>query len=132
MWLELIEDSLDGKLEENKFSAQKFKEILDAIYQPKIDPALLAEIKDEAAWEDVKREERKEGFEEGIQRGLEHGLQTGLQKGLEQGLQQGLEQGEKRKAIETARKMLGKGFCLEEVADLIGLTVNDLTLILEE
>ncbi|WP_062154218.1 PD-(D/E)XK nuclease family transposase [Beggiatoa leptomitoformis] len=35
-WLELIEDSLDGKLEENKFTAQKFKDILNAIHQQRI------------------------------------------------------------------------------------------------
>ncbi len=97
-WLELIEDSLDGKVEENNFSAQKFKDILDAIYQPKIDPALLAQIKDEAAWEDVKREERKEGFETG----------------------------ERNKALETAYKMLEKGFSLEDVAELTGLDIDDL------
>ncbi|ALG68789.1 PD-(D/E)XK nuclease family transposase [Beggiatoa leptomitoformis] len=109
-WLELIEDSLDGKLEENKFTAQKFKDILNAIHQQRIDPALLAQIKDEAAWEDVKREERKEGFEAGVQLGLQEGVQ----------------QGERRKALETAQKMLSKGFSLKEVVELTGLSETDL------
>ncbi|EIJ41789.1 hypothetical protein BegalDRAFT_0881 [Beggiatoa alba B18LD] len=108
-WLELIEDSLDGKLEENRFTAQKFQEILNAIHQQKIDPALLAQIKDEAAWEEVKREERKEGFEEGVVRGL----------------QQGLQEGEKRKAVETALKLLEKGFHVEDVAEITGLMLSD-------
>ncbi|ALG68791.1 PD-(D/E)XK nuclease family transposase [Beggiatoa leptomitoformis] len=117
-WLELIEDSLDGKLEEDKFTAQKFKDILNAIHQQRIDPALLAQIKDEAAWEDVKREERKEGFEAGVQ--------LGLQQGLQEGEKRGEKQGERRKALETAQKMLSKGFSLKEVVELTGLSETDL------
>ncbi|EIJ41788.1 hypothetical protein BegalDRAFT_0880 [Beggiatoa alba B18LD] len=107
-WLELIEDSLDGKLEENRFTAQKFQEILNAIHQQKIDPALLAQIKDEAAWEEVKREERKEGFEEGVQQGVQLAH------------------------LETAQKMLKKGFNLEEVAELTGLTMSELNRFIQE
>ncbi|AUI68853.1 PD-(D/E)XK nuclease family transposase [Beggiatoa leptomitoformis] len=109
-WLELIEDSLDGKLEEDKFTAQKFKDILNAIHQQRIDPTLLAQIKDEAAWEDVKREERKEGFEAGVQLGLQEGVQ----------------QGERRKALETAQKMLSDGISLETVLRYTGLNHTDL------
>ena len=55
-----------------------------------------------------------------------------MQHGIEQGVQQGLEQGEKRKALETARKMLKKGFSLEEVTDLTGLTISELKSLIQE
>ncbi|AUI68849.1 PD-(D/E)XK nuclease family transposase [Beggiatoa leptomitoformis] len=113
-WLELIEDSLDGKLEENKFTAQKFKDILNAIHQQRIDPALLAQIKDEAAWEDVKREERKEGFEAGVQLGLQEGEKRGVQQGIQLA------------HLETAQKMLSDGIPLETVLKYTGLSEIDL------
>jgi predicted transposase/invertase (TIGR01784 family) len=109
-WLELIEDSLDGKVEETHYSEATFAAILQLIQRHHLDRELLAQIKDEAAWENVKRRQREEGFEEGIQHGLEQGLQ----------------QGEKRQAIETAQKMLKKGFGLEDVAEFTGLTSDEL------
>ncbi len=105
-WLELIEDSLDGKLEENDYSEQTFAAVLKMIYRQNIDRELLAQIKDETAWENVKRRQREEGFEEGIQ--------------------QGVEQGEKRKAIETARKMLTDGMSMEVIFKYTGVTKTDL------
>jgi hypothetical protein len=46
-WLDFIADSLDGKIEEMR--------------QQKIDPAVLAEIKDESAWEEAKELFKEEG-----------------------------------------------------------------------
>lgn len=113
-WLELIEDSLDGKLEESRYTEATFATILHTIHRPNIDRDLLTQIKDETAWENVKRRQREEGFEEGIQ------------QGLEQGMQQGLEQGEKQARLDTARKMLADGMPLEIVLKYTGLTDLDL------
>lgn len=44
--------------------------------------------------------------EELIFEGLQQGLQQGIQQGLQQGIQQGFEQGK----IETAEKMIMKGY----------------------
>ncbi len=62
-WLELIEDSLDGKIEENAYMEQSFQAILANIRQQSIDPATLASLKDEAAWEKAKRRFAREGAE---------------------------------------------------------------------
>ncbi|NJN67105.1 MAG: transposase [Chloroflexaceae bacterium] len=51
------------------------------------------------------------------ERGLQHGLQRGRQEGEASGLQRGRH--------ETARKMLAKGYGVAEVADLTGLTVDE-------
>jgi predicted transposase/invertase (TIGR01784 family) len=105
-WLELIEDSLDGQVEETLYSGTTFAAIFKLIQRHHLDRELLAQIKDEAAWENVKRRQREEGFEEGIQHGLE--------------------QGEKRKAIEAAQKMLADRMPREIVLKYTGLTEAEL------
>ena len=130
-WLELIEDSLDGWLEESRYSADSnFQAVLNKIYRHSIDRDLLAQIKDETAWEKAKQLERQEGFEEGVQHGIEQGIQYGIeqgvQQGLEQGIQQGMQQGEKQARLETARKMLADGMPIEMVLKYTELTHIDL------
>ena len=76
---------------------------------------------------------RHEGLEEGMQKGLEEGLQKGQQKGLEEGLQKGqqkgLEEGKKsgeqqsKRAIATA--LLQRGNSVEVVAEITGLTQEE-------
>jgi predicted transposase/invertase (TIGR01784 family) len=97
-WLELIEDSLDGKLEESQYLEKKFEAVLSIIYRHNIDRDLLAQIKDETAWENVKRRQREEGVEEG----------------------------NKQARLETARKMLADGMPLEMVLKYTGLSHVDL------
>ena len=97
-WLELIEDSLDGKLEESKYTDKMFTAILNTIHRPNIDRDLLSQIKDEAAWENVKRRQREEGFEEG----------------------------EKQARLDTDQKMLADGLPIEMVLKYTGLTHTDL------
>jgi predicted transposase/invertase (TIGR01784 family) len=102
-WLELIEDSLDGKLEESLYSSDRnFQAVLDKIYRHNIDRDLLAQIKDETAWEKVKQLERQEGFDEGVQ------------------------QGEKQARLETAFKMLADGMAIEIVSKYTGIPQVDL------
>jgi len=96
--LELIEDSLDGKLEESQYLEKKFEAVLSIIYRHNIDRDLLAQIKDETAWENVKHRQREEGFEEG----------------------------NKQARLETARKMLADGMPLEIVLKYTGLSHVDL------
>jgi predicted transposase/invertase (TIGR01784 family) len=56
---------------------------------------------------------------------VQQGLQQGLQKGLQQGLQKGLLEGEKRKALATARKLKQKGMSIQEIAELTGLSIEE-------
>jgi predicted transposase/invertase (TIGR01784 family) len=44
---------------------------------------------------------------------------------VQQGLQQGLLEGEKRKARETARKLKSRGMALQEIAELTGLSLEE-------
>lgn len=102
-WLELIEDSLDGKIEENVYPDQLFQMILSNIRKQSIDPALLSEIKDDAAWEKAKRRFMKEAREDGVR------------------------EGDKQARLETARAMLGDGIALETVLKYTGLTAAEVS-----
>ncbi|MEW6609963.1 MAG: Rpn family recombination-promoting nuclease/putative transposase, partial [bacterium] len=57
---------------------------------------------------------------------ISYAEKKGLEQGLEQGLQQGLEQGEYRKAIETAKSMYKKGVKLEMIAEITGLSEEEI------
>ncbi len=112
-WLDFIADSLDGKLEESSYVDEPFRRLIEDMRRQKIDPAVLAEIKDEAAWEEAKDIFKKEG------------RQSGLEEGREAGLKEGLEQGalaQQRKTVLQARQM---GMELAAIAALVGLTEDE-------
>ncbi len=113
-WLSFIEDSLDGNMDEQRYQENLFGQIIDSIKKRSIDPDLLAEIKDDMAWEKAKRRFAKEGLEEGLEKGLEQGLEQGLERGLEKGLEQGVQQG----VLITAKNMKAAGLSLAQLADL--------------
>ena len=56
----------------------------------------------------------------------EKGLKAGMEQGLQQGLEQGMEQGERKKAVDTARRMLKYGDSVEKITDITGLSVTEL------
>ncbi len=49
-----------------------------------------------------------------------------IQEGLQQGLQQGVFEGEKRKALVTAQKLKQKGMSLAEIAEVTGLSIEEI------
>ena len=53
-------------------------------------------------------------------------LRQGKEQGYEAGLQQGLERGAHQKALETAKKLIARGYELEDIADLSGLTISQI------
>jgi predicted transposase/invertase (TIGR01784 family) len=93
-WLNFIEDSLDGEMDETRYTSQIWQHIMTLIKKRDIDPSLLAQIKDEAAWEKAKKRFAKEGKQEG--------------------------------KLETAKKMLNKGFELSLITEMTGLSASDL------
>ncbi|MBR2234460.1 MAG: PD-(D/E)XK nuclease family transposase [Prevotella sp.] len=75
-------------------------------------------------------EGRAKGMEEGRAKGMEEGRAKGMEegrvKGLEEGRAQGLEKGAQDKAADIARKMKSKGMAVSEIAELTGLTVDEI------
>ncbi|MCK5719307.1 MAG: PD-(D/E)XK nuclease family transposase [Thiomargarita sp.] len=101
-WLDLIADSLDGSIEENQYNESLFQQIIEKIRKRTIDPTLLAEIKDEAAWEKAAARFAREGREEGLKEGQEKGILV-----------------QKRETVIAAQKM---GMEISAIATLAGLT----------
>lgn len=77
-----------------------------------------------AEWDrnSMRAEARREGLAEGKREGLEEGKREGLEKGMEEGRKEG----EREAKLETARKLLDKGIDIEIIADVTGLSVEEL------
>jgi len=119
-WLEFIADSLDGKREESGYSEVLFQQMLEAIRKQTIDPGLLQEIKDEAAWEKAKARFTAEGRQDGREEGWKAGLDAGEKKG------------EQNAREESARNLLSLGVLTEEqIAQITGLTLENVALLKE-
>ena len=97
-WLTFIEDSLDGEIDEARYPNKIWQNIMSLIKKRDIDPAILAKIKDEAAWEKAKKRFAKEGREEGHLEAKQ----------------------------ETAKKMRAKGLEPSLIAEITGLSMSDL------
>ena len=68
-------------------------------------------------WSVKMADARYDGYDEGY----EKGISVGLEQGLEQGRATGREEGAYQKALETARRLVIRGFSPEDIADLTGL-----------
>jgi len=135
-WLDFIADSLNGTVEESLYSEVLFQQMIEDIRKRTIDPDILSEIKDEAAWEKAKarfaREGREEGLEKGWEEGWEIGQEEGRKKGVEEGLEKGLEKGrtegenkvlaQQRQTVIQAKQM---GMEITAIATLVGLTESE-------
>lgn len=66
--------------------------------------------------------EAKYGREEGIERGIEEGIERGIEQGIEQGIEKGIE----KNTRETAIKMIKNGLDLRLIADITGLSIEEL------
>ena len=66
------------------------------------------------------------GMAKGLAQGMEKGIAKGLEKGREEGLAEGLEEGKKDERMRNARRMKAKGYSLEDIADITGLSMEDI------
>ena len=53
-------------------------------------------------------------------------LRIGEEKGLEKGLKKGKKEGEKNKSLEIAKNMLKKSYKIEDIAELSGLSIDEI------
>lgn len=75
---------------------------------------------------------QKEGREQGLNQGLEEGRELGLEQGREQGLEQGREQGLELARSQVILNAKKKGIDIEVIADLVGLSVEEVNGILKK
>jgi predicted transposase/invertase (TIGR01784 family) len=104
-WLELIEDSLDEKIDESVYSNPLFLKVISSIETTHLTPREMYWFKEEAIWEDTKDAEYRRGEEQGLKEGHDKGLKEGHDKGLKEGHDKGLKEGLK-KAIFDACDLL--------------------------
>lgn len=108
------------------------------------DPILLQILKDDPDIEDAEEryrqfvadDELREKYQDRIKAERDRrsqiiyaerqGEKRGLEQGLEKGLERGLEQGAARKQSEIAQRMKAKGLSNDEIAELIGLSVEEI------
>ncbi len=64
-------------------------------------------------------------IDEATQIGIQQGMQQGLQQGMQQGLQQGLQLGVEQARSEIVKKSLASGNRIEQIADFMGLSVDE-------
>ena len=64
-------------------------------------------------------------YSSGVRQGLEKGMEQGLEKGREVGRLEGRKEGQKDEKIANARKMKVYGLALEMIADITGLTIDE-------
>jgi len=65
-------------------------------------------------------------FEQEIKSKIGRSDTMGTQEYFAKGLAKGLAEGERKKAIESARKMLSKGFKIEDIRDITGLSIEEI------
>lgn len=68
-WMELIADSLDGQMDEEQYPDPLMKRVIHSIRNDALSPDDLALVKDEAAWEDTKRDAERKGERKGELKG---------------------------------------------------------------
>ena len=74
---------------------------------------------------------RRDGYEEGLFTGREEGISIGLATGREEGISIGLERGAYQNKLETARKLIIRGYAPEEIADVSGLSLSQVQELLD-
>ena len=57
-------------------------------------------------------------FQEGIEKGMKQGMKQGMEKGMEKGMESA--------NLANARKMKAKGFAIEDISDITGLTAEQI------
>ena len=72
-------------------------------------------------------EAHAEGRAEGRAEGLAEGMEKGLQKGRVEGREEGLAEGMDAANVRSIHRMVAKGMPAEEIADLLGLSVEYVT-----
>ena len=65
----------------------------------------------------------------GMEKGRAEGLQQGRTEGLQQGRAEGLQKGIEKANRENARRMKSKGFPVEDIAEVTGLTVEEIEML---
>ena len=73
----------------------------------------------------------KKGKEEWFEKGIEKGIEKGREKGREAGREEGREEGIEIQKIETIKRMYKKGYKIEDIAEIVDVSVNKIYMIIK-
>jgi predicted transposase/invertase (TIGR01784 family) len=113
-WLQVIDDSLDGSIDELLYKKPQVQKIVSLIEEDDISPEERYWMIEEYSEEKAKRELREQALQEGLAEGLKEGLKAGLQEGIKEG--------QLKAAQLIAKKLLAAGLSIETIAQSTGLT----------
>ncbi len=86
------------------------------------DQELKRQAENEESFDRILLKELGEEFEKGLEEGIQKGLEEGIQKGLEEGIQKGAQKERK----EMALKLKNKGMPLDAIAEITGLSLEEI------
>ncbi|MEK8017491.1 MAG: hypothetical protein VSS75_011535 [Candidatus Parabeggiatoa sp.] len=111
-WMEAIEDSLDGQVDESKYTHPEIQHVFDLIEKNKVTPQERAKMFDEYSMEAVKQEKIQKIKNEAKEEGKEEGLKEAEQKA-------------RAEKEESVRRLLSLGTLTEEqIAQTMGLSLE--------
>ena len=70
-------------------------------------------------------EGRMEGREEGRMEGREEGRMEGREEGIQEGIKRGIKKGQTETMLANARKMKSYGLAWDMIAEITGLTIEE-------
>ena len=70
---------------------------------------------------------KQDGMAKGMAKGFAQGIEQGIEQGMKQGIEQGIEQGKKSERLQNARKMIEKGIPPTDIADITGLSLEEIS-----
>ncbi len=125
-WLYFLENPESKevvKIMESNEGVKKAKEKLEEISN---DPKMqrIADWKEKYILE--MNTTKTDGYNEGLEQGQKLGLEQGQKLGLEQGQKIGEKLGEINKEKEIAKKLKQKNVALEEIAEITGLSIDEI------
>jgi hypothetical protein len=121
----LVEDTLDGQVDETKYPDELSQQILRQIEKSRLTAEENATLKEEATWEQAKRETAAEAEARGKATGVREGKAEGLREGKAAGLREGKEEG-LRQAVVDLCEVLGVEVTDERCAHLAALDLPGL------
>ena len=78
-------------------------------------------------YEEAREYYRRVGMKKGREAGMEAGMEEGMEEGRKKGREEGIKQGEKKNAFEIAARLKAKGFDDEIIAEVTGLSPEEIT-----
>ncbi|TCO68983.1 Rpn family recombination-promoting nuclease/putative transposase [Marinisporobacter balticus] len=109
--------SILKKISPEQFSV--FKQWLKKIIKPRLDEKLQSEIEKIL---DKSNQEEVDFMVYNLEKTLDNIEKKGIKQGISKGIEQGIIQGENNKSLTVARNMLIKGFNVEDIVDIVGLS----------